>query len=189
MPPRVVLVLWPAIDALLRAVYHIKPLRSDGGGIICLQIGRYRGPTRVLHDGSEVRTGDTIVELHLNNTWFRSRRRLNLTASRSSSEFLVCFAQDLRLLARRIASGALGDVVALHGSSLLSVVARRLGFQVDEVPESFSARCACFYMTGLMRTYHLRSEGEQRCGDKAWHLKEIWLSRVSLLSKYGAEGS
>lgn len=189
MPPQVVLVLWPAIDALLRAVYHIRPLRSDGTGVICLQIGCYRGPTRVLYDGSEVRTGDTVVELHLNNMWFKSRRRMNLTASQSPSEFLVCFAQDLRLLAHRIAGGALGDVVALHGNSLLYVAARRLGFQVDELPDSLRVRGARFYMAGLMRIYHLRSDGEHGRGLKVRHLKEIWLSRASLLSRYGPEGS
>lgn len=187
MPPRIVLVLWPAVDKLLRAIYHIKPLKADGSGTFCLQLRRYRGPTRVLDDGSEVRSGDKIIELHLNNAWFKSRRKLSLTASQSPPEFLGCLTQDLRLIARQIDTGMLGDIVALHGNTLLHVAARRLGFQVDELPESLRTKGARFYVAGLMRVYHLRGDQTSRLREKHWPLKEIWLSRQSLLGRYGPE--
>jgi len=70
MTPRFVLILWPVIDKLLRVVYHIRPLKADGSSIICLDLRRYKGLTMILNDGSKVKTGDTIIELHLNNAWF-----------------------------------------------------------------------------------------------------------------------
>jgi len=128
VPPRFVLILWPVADRLLKVIHPIRPLKADDSGIICLDLRHYKGPTRVLNDGSKVETGDTIIELHLNNAWFKRRRKLNLRASQSPREFLGCFAQDLHLLAQQIAGGMFGNITALHGITLLHVAARRLGF-------------------------------------------------------------
>lgn len=185
VPPRFVLILWPVADRLLRAISHIRPLRADDSGIIRFNLRHYKGPTRVLNDGSKVKTGDTIVELHLNNAWFKRRRNLNLSASQSPREFLGCLAQDLRILAQQIASGMFGDIAALHGITLLHVAARRLGFQVDELPDSLWKKGGRFYMAGLMQVYHLRGDEVSGLREKPWELKEVWLSRAALLTRYG----
>jgi len=187
VPPRFVLILWPVIDKLLRVVYHIKPLKADGSSIVSLDTRHYKGPTRVLNDGSEVKTGDTIIELHLNNTWFKRRRELNLRASHSPREFLGCFAQDLQVLAQQIASGMFGNITALHGSTLQHVAATRLGFQVEELPDNLWKRGARFYMAGLMQIYHLRGDEVAGLREKTWELKEVWLSRAALLTKYSSK--
>jgi hypothetical protein len=185
MPPRFALILWPVIDRLLRAVYRIRPLKGDDSSIIRFDLRHYKGPTKMLADGSEVKTGDTIIELHLNNDWFRGRRNLNLSASQSPREFLSRLAQDFHLLAQQIASGMLGNTAALHGITVLHVAARRLGFQIDELPDSLWKKAARFYMAGLMEVYHLRGDEVSGLREKSWELKEVWLSKAALLTKYG----
>jgi hypothetical protein len=185
VPPRFVLVFWPVADRLLRVIYHIRPLKADDSGIIRFNLCHYKGPTRVLDDGSEVETGDIIIELHLNNAWFKRRRNLNLSASQSPREFLGSLAQDLHFLAQQVASGTFGNIAALHGITLLHVAARRLGFQVDELPDSLWKKGARFYMAGLMQVYHLRGDEVSGLREKTWELKESWLSRAALLTKYG----
>jgi hypothetical protein len=185
VPPRFVLILWPVADRLLRVIEHIRPLKADDSGIIRYSVHHYKGPSRILNDGSEVKAGDTIIELHLNNTWFKRRRKLHLRASQSPREFLGCFAEDLRFLAQQIAGGVFGDVAALHAITLLAVAALRLGFQANELPDSLWKKGASFYMAGLMRAYHLRADGVAGLGEKTWELKEIWLSRAALLTRYG----
>lgn len=187
LPPQFILVLWPVADRLLRIIQHIRPLKVDYDGSICFNLHRYKGPSRLLNDGSEVRSGDRIIELHLNNDWFIRRRKLNLGASQSLREFLGCFARDLHFLAQQVDSGTFGNIAALHGSTLLHVVARRLGFQVDDLPDSLWKKVARFYMAGLMQAYHMRGDGVLRLREKAWELKEVWLSRAALLSKYGPQ--
>jgi hypothetical protein len=149
----------------------------------------YKGPTRVLNDGSEVKTGDTIMELHLNSTWFKGRRNLNLNTSQSPWEILGCFAQDLHFLAQQVVSGRFGNITALHGITILHVAAGRLGFQIDELPDSLWNSGACFYMAGLMQVYHLRGDGVSGLREKSWELKEVWLSKAALLIRYGPKGS
>jgi len=186
VPPRFVLITWPVVDRLLRVIEHIKPLKAGSNGIFRFNLRHYKGVTRVLNDGSEVKAGDTIIELHLNNEWFRGRRKLNLSASQSPREFLGCLAGDLHFLAQQVASGAFGsNIRALHGSTILHVAARRLGFQVDELPDSLRKKGALFYMAGLMQVYHLRGDEVSGLREKPWELKEVWLSRAALLSKYG----
>jgi len=185
VPPRFVLIFWPVADRLLRVIEHISPLKADDNGIIRFSLRHYKGVTRVLSDGSEVKAGDTIMELHLNNEWFKRKRNLSLSASQSPREFLGRLARDLQFLAEQVASGAFGNVAALHGSTILHVAARRLGFQVDELPDSLWKKGARFYMAGLMQAYHLRGDDVSGLREKPWELKEVWLSRAALLSKYG----
>ena len=185
VPPRFLLILWPVADRFLRIIYRIRPLKADDSGIIRFNIHHYKNPTKILADGSEVKTGDRIIELHLNNAWFKKRRELNLRALQSPREFLGCFAQDLQLLAQQVASGMFGNISALHGSTTLHIAAKRLGFQVDELPDSLSKKGASFYMTGLMQVYHLRGEEVPGLREKSWELKEVWLSKAALLTKYG----
>lgn len=173
VPPRFVLIFWPVADRLLRVIYHIRPLKADDSGIIRFNLCRYKGPTRVLDDSSEVKTGDVIIELHLNNAWFKRRRNLNLSASQSPREFLGSFAQDLCLLAQQVASGMFGNITALHGITLLHVAARRLGFQIDELPDSLWKKGARFYMAGLMQVYHLRGDEVAGLREKPRELKEV----------------
>ena len=185
VPPRFILIWWPVMDKLVRVIQHIRPLKADGSSIINFQLCRYKGPTRVLNDGSKLKTGDTIIELHLNNAWFKRRRKLNLKASQSPREFLSCFAQDLHFLAHQIDSGVFGNITALHGSTLQHVAATRLGFQVDELHDSLWKKGARFYMAGLMQVYHLRGDEVSGLREKPWELKEVWLSKAALLARYG----
>jgi len=187
MPPRFVLPLWPAVDRILSVIHHIRPLRADGSGIVSLDVCHYNGHAIVLDDGSEVKTGDTIIELHLNNAWFKRRRKLNLRASQSPREFLGCFAQDLHFLAQQVIDGKFEGVAALHGSTLQHVAATRLGFQVEELPDSLWKKGARFYMAGLMQIYHLRGDEVAGLREKPWELKEVWLSRAALLTRYGPQ--
>jgi hypothetical protein len=189
VPPRFILPLWPVIDKLLRLIYHIRPLKADDSSIVRFNLRHYKGPTKILNDGSEVKTGDTIIELHLNNAWFKRRRQLNLKASQSPQEFLGCFTQDLRFLAQQVANGMFGDITALHGITILHVAARRLGFQVDELPDSLWNKGARFYMAGLMQVYHLRGDEVSGLREKPWEPKEVWLSKAALLTRYGPKHS
>jgi hypothetical protein len=173
------------VDRLLRAIQHIRPLKADDSGIMRFNLRRYKGPVKVLNDGSEVKTGDMIIELHLNNAWFKGRRKLNLKVPQAPREFLGCFAQDLHFLAQQVAGGMFGNITALHGSTILHVAARRLGFQVEELPDSLWKKGARFYMAGLMQVYHLRGDEVSGLREKPWELKEVWLSRATLLTKYG----
>ncbi len=184
--PRFVLVLWLVMQKLIRMVYHVKPLRGDGNGIICVKLRRYNARPITLGDGSEIKAGDRIIELHFNNAWFKKRRKLNLKASSLLWEGLHCFKQDLSFLAEQIASGMFDRVTALHGTTLLHGFVRRLGFQVEELPNTLWKKGTELYIAGLMQIYHLGITEKFKIAGKPLALKEVWLSRAALLRRYGA---
>ena len=185
VPSRFVLIFWPAVDRLLTLVGRIRPLKADHSSIIRFSLHRCKGPTRVLDDGSEVRIGDTLIELHMNSEWFKRRRKLNLSISKSPWEILNCFEEDLRFLAQQVVDGKFEGVAALRGVTFLHTGAKRLGFQVDKLPDSPWKKGTCFYMAGLMRIYNLRADETPKRRGWSGELKEIWLSKAALLSRYG----
>jgi hypothetical protein len=185
VPPRFVLIFWPLVDRLLTLVGHIRPLKGDDGGIIRFSLHRYKGPARVLNDGSEVGIGDTLIELHMDNDWFRRRRKLNLRISQSPWEIINCFERDLHVLAQQVVNGKFEGVTALRGITFLHTGAKRLGFQVEELPDTLWKKGARFYMAGLMRIYNLRADEALKRRGRPVELKEIWLSKAALLSRYG----
>ncbi|MDI6814557.1 MAG: hypothetical protein QMC90_00520 [Dehalococcoidales bacterium] len=161
---------------------HIKPLRSDG--IICVEPRRYKGHQTKLSDGSEVKPGDKIIELHLNSAWFKKRRKMSQITS--GWEALQCFTKDLSHLAEQMVNGMVEpSITAIHGSSLLHVGAKRLGFQVEELPNTLWKRLTQFYLAGLMQIHHLQGKKGFNPFSKPLELKGVWLSKAELLRKYG----
>ncbi|MFC2019195.1 hypothetical protein ACFLU4_04470 [Chloroflexota bacterium] len=179
--------LWLVLQKLIRVFYRVKFLRDDGNGIICIKLRRYSACPVTLDDGTEIKAGDRIIELHLNNTWFKKRRKLKqIKASSLPWEAFHCFAQDLSFLARQIADGMFDRVTALHGVTLLHGVARRLGFQVDELPDTLWKKGVEFYIGGLMQIYYLGVTERFKTTGRPLELKGVWLSRADLLRRYSA---
>ena len=181
---RLVSLLLPQIDWILRVICRIKPLRADGSGIISIELRRYNGRDITLDDGSEIKTGDRIIELHLSSDWFKQRRKENLEARQLPWKVLHGFTQDLNFLAKQIADGIFDKVIAVHAVTFLYALGRRAGFQVEELPDSLWKKCAQFYMAGLTRVYHLPAAGHSGTWGRSGKLKEIWLSREALLKAY-----
>jgi hypothetical protein len=148
------------------------------------ELRRHKKAAFTLVDGSVVRPGDTIVELHMNNKWYKERRRLNLTIPELDRQILTAFAQDLHALSVKIEAGVFGDVVAIHGCTHLGSGARRLGFQVEALPESTWKKWARFYLAGLVRVYGPQPR-DAPGPDRPLELKEVWLSRMELFKRYG----
>ncbi len=162
----------------------IKPLRTDGNGIICLEFRHHKGCAVKLSDGSEIKAGDKIVGLHLSSAWFRRRRRLGLTSPDWHWEVLHCLRQDLSLLANQMSGCVFSDITALHGVTLLHVGAKRLGFQVNNLPNTLWKRLVQFYLTRLMQIHYLGKGKRFKAVDESLELKEVWLSHSALLARY-----
>jgi hypothetical protein len=156
-----------------------------GSGIVVVEVRRNNGHRFTLADGSEIKAGDTILELHINNNWFKQRHKLNPTAPHVARDMLVSFAHDLGILAKELDNGTFTNVAALHGCTHLGIAARRLGFQVGELPNTLWKRFAQFYISGLAQVYGPRRSEAFR-SNKPLELKEIWLSKRELLRRYGS---
>jgi hypothetical protein len=121
----------------------------------------------------------------MNNKWYRERRGLKLSILRLNREILIAFARDLRILSAKIDAGIFGDVAAVHGCTHLALGARRLGFQVETLPETTWKVWAQFYIAGLVRVYSPRPK--RAAGpERPLEFREVWLSRTELSKRYGS---
>lgn len=133
----------------------------------------YAGPPLVLRDGALVRPGDRILELHLDN-----RALLQLATSRQWPPWIALrqFAEDLDALARRVRDGEFEGVAGIRALTLLTVPARRLGFEVRPLPCTWGPRLLHFYLVGLVAIYHPYGwRGAAYMRQAAWP-GEVWMS-------------
>lgn len=184
-PPRVLLGLWPVIDAVLYRVHCIHAVTGDPDALLRVEHRTHASSATILADGVSVHKGQALLEIHLAASWFRRRRAVSWRAGDITREILVRVAADLGHLALRLGGGAYPDVVAMHGVTFLDAGARRLGFEVRDLPPGRRHALTAFYMAGLMDMSHLT--GSRAAGSKRRPLREIWMSREYLVRTYGSQ--
>jgi hypothetical protein len=171
--------IWVWWEGFERWRHHVRPLRP--GGAFHYSLSDYGGKLLVLPDGGELRRGDRVLELHLDNHALSRDAR---AANWSPWDVVEDAREDMRVLARVIASGDLSEVRAVHGMSLFASGLRRLGFRVTRLPDSTMTRLARFYFVGLLAIYHpMGWRGAARARARGWPA-EAWISTPALLGRY-----
>ncbi len=175
----------PVINKVHTVVLGIKPLERNS--VICVEIKRHRGSPVKLEDGCEVRPSDPVIKLHFNDTWIDER----LWASSGSGTigfpggFLYHFKDGLRLLATEVADGKYGSIVAVYGWTVFYAHARRLGFQVIDLPNTLRIKLARLHIAALMQSHQAPRFRRHISSRKSVKVKAVWLSRAALLKIYG----
>jgi hypothetical protein len=167
--------VWLAWERLTSWWWRLRPVRPDG--IFRYHLRAHHGPPVLLADGTLVRPGDRLIELHFDN-----RRLLRLATTPDWTPFVATrlAAEDLRVLDRLLADGKLPEIVALHGVTLFARAGRRLGFEVHTLPRTPGWGLVRYFMVGLLAVYHPRGwEAAERLRWTAWP-GELWMSRARL---------
>ncbi|WP_052891029.1 MFS transporter [Thermogemmatispora carboxidivorans] len=173
---------WTFWEKLTLALLGIEPVPAAPYGLFQARLTRYRGRSPlVLPDGTRIDRGDRLVELHFAN------RRLRDAALQSSPwELLRLMRADLRALAAWLQTPACVEVRAVYGVTLLGQAAPRLGFSLRERPRNLWGRADRIFMTGLLLLYHPQGRARLARGTTyGRYPKEVWMSRVELLRRYG----
>lgn len=151
--------VWLWWERLTTWWWRLRPVRP--GGLLLYSVQRWKGPTVRLRDGTTVRPGDRIVELHLHNAL------LSGSGTDSPWPHLLTLRQDLAGLRELLARHRL---VAAHGVTLFGEAARRLGFEVRPLPPSPWWRLVRFFLWGLRAVYHPTGRGHK---PPPWPV-EVW---------------
>jgi len=165
---------------LARRLWPVREIPGARYGLLHLRITHHRGDPLVLPDGSTVRPGATIGELHCNNI-----AMLQLVHERRNP-FAAC-RQDLRTLSNWLEQDELGGrIEALYACTILAAAASRLGFTIYQRPMTLRGRLEKFFFKGLLLLYN--QEGLRRIqhgNTPDTDPADIWLSRRELLRRYG----
>jgi hypothetical protein len=177
-PPAVLDRVFALIERIDRRRRGIRPLRA--GGVLGIEIRRYRGSTVDLRDGTLVRPGDRIVELHLDNT-----RIADLWASGWQAAFSTAGA-DLGACADWLATLPPGArPIAIRSGGLLTVGAARLGFELRPPRRGFMGALESWYLRGLLVRWSKPGRARLDEGHHALRTRSAWLSTRALLERYG----
>ncbi|MFI5282638.1 MAG: YkoP family protein [Candidatus Dormibacterales bacterium] len=170
------LAVWAGWERLMLRRHPLREARP--GGLLLFRVEHQRGADHRLKDGSLVRHGDPIVELHLAN-----RRLLAMRTEPGYSTWRVMrtLRSDLVALGQRIAAGELGPVAALHGVSLIGAGGGLAGFEVGELPHTWRTALERYFLAGLDAVYH--PAGLDRLRGRA---RERWPAEVWMSSSHAA---
>jgi hypothetical protein len=168
-----VISVWAWWERLMLKLHRLQPARL--GGLFRFRVVRYRGATHQLLDGTTIRPGDSLVELHIDN---RGLARMRLQPGYSTWKVVHQLRGDLAAIGARISSGELGPIAAVHAVSLLGPAGGVLGFESRELPHSWQNAFVYYFLAGLDAVYH--PAGLERLNGRLrqrWPT-EIWMSRA-----------
>ncbi|HEY7850626.1 MAG TPA: PucC family protein, partial [Ktedonobacterales bacterium] len=172
---------WPIWERIYSAVYPTQAIPNAPHGLLHIHLARYRGQSITLPDGTQVRPGAPIAELHFDN------QRMSAAARTSGAFQLIrMIAEDMGALAAWASEpGPVARSEALTGTTLIGRAAPRLGFTTRERPVTIKTRLDRFFMEGLMAIYNPDGLRRLRRGTTyTTYPKEVWMSRGELLRRY-----
>jgi len=176
----------PIIDKVHTIALNIKPLEKNN--IMCVEVRRHSGCYIKLEDGCEVKPGDPVIKLHLNNAWIAEGwRSRSGSGMRGFSRGLFYYFKDgLQRLATEVADGKYGGIVAVYGWTAFHANANLLGFQVIDLPNTLRLKMAQLHITALMQAHHIPWLRRPTTSRKSLQVKAVWLSRAELLRIHGS---
>ncbi|MGD0154259.1 MAG: hypothetical protein ABSC17_10995 [Thermacetogeniaceae bacterium] len=175
--------VWDLWEKAFSLVYQIQEIQP--GGLFRLNAHRYRGPGLELQDGTQIRPGDLLGELHLSNRSALKLQRQYSSRVKATIAVKKGLGRDLAYLATLAATGQnTPSVKAYYAITLFHQGMRSLGFEVREFGNPV---LQWLYMIGqqlLLAAYHPSGVHRFRQGHQELTSKFIWISRTKLLHDY-----
>ncbi|TCT14683.1 hypothetical protein EDC18_105165 [Natranaerovirga pectinivora] len=131
---------------------------------------RYKGKDKILEDGSIIKKGDEVIEMHVNNS------KMEELGSRLK-EIFKALDEELRLLAIALEENEkYKNVKGLWARTVLYPITEKRGFETQEIKGT--------YMFGFLKIWDnlIKYAFEQKEGKiKLRDPKEIWISKTGLI--------
>lgn len=175
--------LFLLLDRVIRRLNGVACFRCRDD-LLHGHIKTYRGPTLVLSDGTTLKRGDLVLNLHFNNELMVQMAKeagspvhLAVRLVRSGTIFLPYLAKKLEEMPFK-------EVKALHGISLMHRGTRPFGFEAFDLPNGLLKIVTQVYLRLFMAVLH--PEGKERVQKREELLipKRIVMSRQQFLSHY-----
>lgn len=171
------LVLWKKWEYLYANYFSIKSI--DATNLFRLALKRYHGPEIYDKDGTLLaKKGDLVADIHLASVRLQCK---DSEIQKIGIRALSLVRKSLPGLAKFVAeSPEYQNIKVLVGYTLLNRGIKSLGFQVQEVPTSWTIRRIAFMQRVIMSIYH--PLGKARNNKRLGKPKLVWISKQQLLN-------
>ena len=183
-------IAWAAapVYALVDRVYRRWHGLEEVGGLFYAGRATWRGAGRRLEDGTEIATGDAILDLHLNSQLAAAEVAGTASAAAAGLRFARRFVPACRALASRVRRDPdWRDVVAVHAVGWVSpYVGEPWGFEFERLPAGLKTRLIRWHLGNLLAAADPRSE--RRGKPRPWPMA-MWMSRRRLCERFPDEAN
>ncbi|WP_067621792.1 YkoP family protein [Alicyclobacillus acidiphilus] len=144
---RAVFDMW---ESFFHHAFRLEDLEPGVEHLFYIAKRRYMGrPFEV--DGVKVRSGDRVVELHVNNDMVERALREDSNVVRAMVQLLRQARTSMPALARAIQSPRYAETQALYGITMIHRGIERFGFHTLPLPDGISKSLTTWHLTNVLR--------------------------------------
>ncbi|TLS53603.1 polysaccharide deacetylase family protein [Paenibacillus antri] len=178
---------WLLWERAFHALFRLESaIPGDSKSFLFYRVTAYHGQTVPLPGGETLRSGDKIVELHMNNELLYEFGR----KARSTLQLAIQLIRAMERTMPQLAASVLQrsdapSIKAVVGTSMVNRGVEQFGFTVVELPKGLFASATRLYLKCLLSVIH--PQGKDRLGERSEMLipKMIALSSTELIRRYG----
>ncbi|MBM7855919.1 peptidoglycan/xylan/chitin deacetylase (PgdA/CDA1 family) [Desulfohalotomaculum tongense] len=182
---RVTISLWSIWERCFAALAGVKPLAGTVDSAFSLALRKYRGQPLNLPDGTLIKPGDLLGELHFDNNLL-----LNITSrapgpEQTATALLRSVKQSLPRVAAVLASDPrYKQVKAVYGITMIHRGARFLGFKIYDIYPAVLRIITTWYQRWLLIVFHPRGLSHFIKHRSKMVPKMLVMSKKQLLQRY-----
>jgi len=187
IPKRMLVSAWMLWERCFLWLFNVEPV-DEANPLLKLRVREYQGnQTITLSDGEEIRKGDRVLELHLDNDTLFQMGADARTSLHLAIQLVRGMEQLLPQVIRVIQSNPeYKDIKGLYGISLIHRGTGRLGFTVIDLPKGIFTYVTQVYLRILMSVIHPSGKDRLKTNTEKLVPKIIAMSKKELLNRYAA---
>jgi peptidoglycan/xylan/chitin deacetylase (PgdA/CDA1 family) len=182
---QILVTLWMFWERLFLTLFRVKPINS-ANPLLKLRITEYRGKHPItLSDGEEIKKGDQVAELHLDNyTLFR----LGTDAKNAVQLATLLIRRTQTLLPELVklleTDPEYANVKGLYGITIVHRGTKQLGFTVQDLPDGMFTALTRIYLRILMYIVHPSGKDRLKLKSELLEPKIVAISINALRNRY-----
>jgi len=184
---KAIVAAWLLWERAFHAIFGLESaIPGDDKSFLFYRVTDYRGETVPFADGGALKSGDKIVELHMNNELLYEFGRKARSPVQLAIQLIRAMERTMPQLAASVLQRAdAASIKAVIGTSMVNRGVEQFGFTVVELPKGLFAIATRLYLKCLLSVIH--PQGKDRLGERSEMLvpKMIALPATELVRRYG----
>lgn len=162
----------------------IQLLDGSPYNLLRYKVTNFEGKPMELPDGTQIKPGDPVMEIHMSNTTVSKGKIGDIEVS-SDLQILSILREEMKLLASMLNDGKPApNIKALWGTTLFGAGVRRLGFSLRPMEQGWGRTSQKLWMSFLRWVFAPAKVNSKSKSRSARQPDEIFMSKDQLFKKY-----